>query len=163
MKKALLWINLVVLGLLIFSGCSSKKSDPPPTPSTKGHTVKFTVTVIGSVAASNAGLINLGFGGGDATNPQNSTIWKLNTVVQNNESNLVFNATTFPQGKTTTITIESVVPIFEPVAGLTFGNVSGFTPYTISFKAEIDGQVKTDDENISITAANEYIHTYSYQ
>ena len=141
------------------SGGGKVTVTPPPT---GGHTVKFTVTVAGSVSPANAGLIVLGFGATDAVNPSNNTLWKVNNVERKNESALGFVGTDFPQGKTTSIVIESTVPVKNPVANLDFDNGTGLPAYIISFKAEIDGKVKNDDENISITHTNDYIHDYTY-
>ena len=168
MKNILSSTSLIVfafaIGTMLFScgksgGGGSKVTVTPPA---SGHTVKFTITVAGSVSPANAGLIILGFGASDAVNPSNSTIWKVNNIVQKNDSDLGFTGTDFPQGQTTSIVIESTVPVKNPVANLDFDNGTGLPAYIISFKAEIDGKVKNDDENISITHTNDYIHDYTY-
>lgn len=160
MKNFLLSAFLLTMFAMMTVSCG-KSNKVTPT-GTTGHTVKFTITVAGSVSTANAGLIDLAFNATGAADPTNTTLWKVNGVEQKNEALLNVTGTDFPQGKTTTIVIESVVPLTYIGAGLEFGNVTGFPVYTISYKAEIDGKVQNDDENISITGANSYDHDYNY-
>ncbi|MGN8071415.1 hypothetical protein [Mucilaginibacter sp. SG564] len=151
-----------IYAMMVSCGKSgSNKVTPPPT---NGHTLKFTITVAGIASTGNQGLINLVFNGVEAADPTNKTktLWKINGAEQQNQTLLKFNALDFPQGKPTTITIESTVPLYSPVVNLHFANATLLPAYTISVKAEEDGKVQVDDESISITGANIYDHTYTY-
>lgn len=123
------------------------------------HNIKFTITVVGGVAADNAGLINLVF---NAAGSNTKTIWSVNGVQQSNQTVLQFDGKSFPPGQTTKLIIQSLVPVTEPNANLRFANVQSVHAYTISYKAEIDGKVKNDDENVTISGTNGYAHTYDY-
>lgn len=145
--------------LLICAISSCGKSNKDTAPGITSHNVKFTITVAGGAAADNPALINLVF---NAAATSNKTIWAINGVQQANEAVLKLSGTDFPSGKTTTLVITSLVPVYDANANLRFANSASLPAYTISYKAEIDGKIQNDDENISINGTNVYDHTYTY-
>ncbi|WP_214073240.1 hypothetical protein [Mucilaginibacter sp. dw_454] len=148
---------LAITALFFLNACS--KSSPGTSPANTGHNVKFTITVAGGVAATNRGLIDLVF---NAAGSNNKTIWTINSVQQQNATLLTFDGISFPAGATTTFVIQSIAPVPDTRVHLDFGNAANLPAYTISYKAEIDGKVQNDDENIVINGTTSYEHDYSY-
>ena len=132
MKKAILWINLVVFGLLIFGGCSSKKNDPTPPPSQAQKNMKFTLTTTGLLASDDFDLAIVG----STTSGNATTIFKLNGVVQPNQTSLTITNAQFRAGQ---VVIETTTPIF--IAAISTGGFSATAGHSFTFKLEpvVDG------------------------
>ncbi|MEZ2336030.1 hypothetical protein [Mucilaginibacter sp. RCC_168] len=131
MKKAILWINLVVLGLLTFSGCSSKKDDPTPPAQTQKN-MKFTITTTGLLASDDFDFVIVG----TTVQGTETTLFKLNGVVQPNQKALTITNAQLRAGQ---VVIETTTPIFA--AAISTGGFSATNGHSFTFKLEpvIDG------------------------
>ncbi|MDN5284402.1 MAG: hypothetical protein JWR38_676 [Mucilaginibacter sp.] len=132
MKKAILWVNLILLGVLVFSGCSSKKNDPAPTPTTTQKNMKFTITTTGLLASDDFDLAVVGSTAQGTT----TTIFKLNGVVQSNQTSLVITNEQLRAGQ---VVIETTTPIY--LAAFSASGFSATNGHSFTFKMEpsIDG------------------------
>jgi len=130
MKKAILWINLVVFGLLIFSGCSSKKNDPAPTPTQKN--MKFTLTTTGLLASDDFDFVIVG----TTVQGTETTLFKVNGVVQPNQKSLSITNAQLRAGQ---VVIETTTPIYA--AAIATGGFSATNGHSFTFKMEpvVDG------------------------
>jgi Ni,Fe-hydrogenase III small subunit len=138
------------------SSCSKKKDDTVTPPNSKGKTAKFTVSVTGAPSSAYISFVMAGV----ATDVSNSTVWKINNVTQNNEMAVSLGQNNFA-GNVQTYVVESVIPLQSISVGvqcLSPANV----PYTISYKAEINGEVKANDQNVSVTKDADFTHDYTY-
>jgi Ni,Fe-hydrogenase III small subunit len=152
-------ISATVICFALLSGlssCSKKKDDSVTLPTSKGKTAKFTVSVTGAPPSAYISFVMAGV----ATDISNSTVWKLNNVTQNNEMAVSLGQNNFT-GNVQTYVIESVAPLQSISVGvqcLSPANV----PYTISYKAEINGEVKANNQNVSVTRDADFTHDYTY-
>jgi predicted transcriptional regulator with HTH domain len=151
-------ITLSFFGIALLAGISScsKKNDGPTTPTSKGKTAKFTVTVKGAPSSAYISFVMAGV----ASDPSNTTVWKVNGTTQSNEQAVSLGANKFTS-TTQTYVIESVTPLQAISVGvqcLSPANVA----YTISYKAEINGEVKADNQNVSVTKDADFTHDYTY-
>jgi hypothetical protein len=137
-----------------FSSCSKKNSgDPSPS---NGRNAKFTVTVTGTPASAYISFVMVGL----TSDPKEATVWKVNGVVQNNESSVSLGLNNF-SGNTKTYVIESVKPLSTIGVGIQFLNVEDI-PYKVSYKAEINGEVKNDEKDFTVTKNADFTHDYTY-
>lgn len=153
MKKITTMLSAAALSTLLLTSCS--KSDNPVVPGVTTKTVKLTFTVTGNL--TNGDYISFVASGGTGNNDK--TIWKVNGVTQNNEEVVGFDANDF-DGSTKTYVVESVSPLLACSVGIQCLNFDA--PYTISYKAEVNGKVVNNDQNISVTENDDYTHDYSY-
>ncbi|MFA6246580.1 MAG: hypothetical protein WC615_06545 [Mucilaginibacter sp.] len=158
MKKSI-FKNLIAVTIcaVLFAGFSScsKKSSSDPTPS-NGRNAKFTVTVTGAPASAYLSFVMVGL----TNDPKDATVWKVNGVVQNNESSVSLSKNNF-SGNTKTYVIESVKPLTTVSVGIQCLNVED-SPYKVSYKAEINGEVKNDEKDFTVTKTADFTHDYTY-
>ncbi|MBD1386697.1 hypothetical protein IDJ75_15545 [Mucilaginibacter rigui] len=158
MKKSF-FKNLIAFTIcaVLFAGFSScsKKSSNDPTPS-NGRNAKFTVTVTGAPASAYLSFVMVGL----TNDPKDATVWKVNGVVQNNESSVSLSKNNF-SGNTKTYIIESVKPLTAVSVGIQCLNVED-SPYKVSYKAEINGEVKNDEKDFTVTKTADFTHDYTY-
>jgi hypothetical protein len=160
MKKSMLktissaFIGIAVLASL--SSCGKHHDDDVTPPASKGKTAKFTVSVAGAPSSAYVSFVMAGV----ATDVSNSTVWKVNGATQNNESAVSLGLNNFT-GNTQTYVIESVTPLQAISVGVQCLSPAN-QPYTISYKAEINGEVKANNQNVTVTKDNDYTHDYSY-
>lgn len=145
-----------LLGILfVTSFAACKKSDDSPS-KPAGKTAKFTFTVSGItnndyisfVAAGSTGSLN------------SNTCWKLNGVTRNNEEAISIGTNDFLNG-TATYVLETATPLMAMSIGIQCLAL-GTHNYTISYKAEVDGVVKQNDQNITVSPGQDYTRNYSY-
>lgn len=146
---------ICVVLLAVFSSCGKKDNDDP-TPSSDGRTAKFTVTVTGAPPSAYISFVMVGL----TNNPSEATVWKVNGVVKNNESSVSLGEDDF-SGNTKTYVIESVKPLNAISVGVQCLNVENST-YKVSYKAEINGEVKNDEKDIAVTKSADFTHDYTY-
>lgn len=152
-------ISTAIICMTLLTGLSScsKKNDNTGAPDTsKGKTAKFTVTVTGAPESAYVSFVVAGIG----TEVSNTTVWKLNNVTQNNEQAVSLGRNNFT-GSTQTYVIESVIPLQAISVGVQCLSPAD-VPYTISYKAEINGEVKADNKNVQVTKASDFTHDYTY-
>ena len=137
-----------------FSSCSKKNSgDPSPT---DGRTAKFTVTVTGAPSSAYISFVMVGL----TSDPKEATVWKVNGAVQNNESSVSLGKNNF-SGNTKTYVIESIKPLSAISVGVQCLNVEN-SSYKVSYKAEINGEVKNDEKDFTVTKIADFTHDYTY-
>lgn len=146
-------IGTFLLAATMFASCGDKDNTPTPGNPT-GKNAKITVTVSGVEANDYASFVIVG---GDYAHTK--TVWKVNGVVQNNETAISLGHDNFT-GSTKTYVIESTTPLQVVTVGIQCINFDA--PYTISYKAEINGKVETNDANISVEENKDYTHDFSY-
>lgn len=157
MKKSIfknLATGICVVLLTAFSSCS-KDDDDTPSPS-DGRNAKFTVTVTDAPASAYISFAIVGLTG----DPKESTVWKVNGVVQNNQNAVSLGKNEF-SGTTKTYVIESVKPLQTVTVGTQCLNVEDL-PYKVSYKAEINGEVKTDQKDFTVTKNADFTKNYTY-
>jgi hypothetical protein len=151
MKKAILWVNLILLGVFVFSGCSSKKDNPAP--SIKEQNMKFTLTTTGLQATDD---FDLNITGGTVEGSA-STLFKINGVVQNSQRLVTITNAQLRAGQ---VVVETNVPLFY--AAVTIGGFSGTDGHTFTFKLEpvIGGTAQPTITQTFTTAT--YTNQYTY-
>jgi len=157
MKKSIfknLATGICVVLLTTFSSCS-KDDDNIPSPS-DGRNAKFTVTVTDAPASAYISLVIVGL----TKDPNEATVWKVNGVVQNNQNAVSLGKNEF-SGTTKTYVIESVKPLQAITVGAQCINVEDL-PYKISYKAEINGEVKTDQKDFTVAKNADFSKKYTY-
>jgi hypothetical protein len=153
-KRIILGLCLVTLISFVSTGCGDK-DDPKP----NKITMKFTLTVTG--AASNDQVdFTIGAGNHDASQ-YGSPAWKINGQTQGNESVIQLDVQNFV-GATKTYILETVKPFDFGSLSVGYSNADG-GPLTISYKAEIGGNVETNVENLVVTAGQSQTKNFSYQ
>ncbi|MBK0382839.1 hypothetical protein I5M32_07685 [Pedobacter sp. SD-b] len=151
--KHLKFIAILALGAITFSSCS-KNNDAPSNGDGKNVKFTFTVTGVNPAEIDNVSFIAVG---GNSTNDK--TIWKVNGVTKNNEQDISLGEDDFT-GSTKTYVVESIKPLTSAQISLQCINFDA--PYKISYKAEVNGKVENDDENITVDVNKDYTHQYSY-
>jgi len=157
MKKSIfkkLTTGICVVLLLAFSSCSKGEGDDP-SPS-DGRNAKFTVTVSNAPGSAYISFVMVGL----TKDPKEATVWKVNGVVQNNQNTVSLGRNEF-SGNTKTYVIESVKPLQTISVGAQCVNVEDL-PYQISYKAEINGEVKTDEKGFTVTKNADFTKDYTY-
>ncbi|WP_158798233.1 hypothetical protein [Pedobacter sp. L105] len=153
-KKSVAIICIALFTIL--SSCSKKNDDGGTPQTTKGKNAKFTITVTGASQSSYVSFVMAGIG----TDISNSTVWKINNLTQSNEQAVTLGQNDF-SGNTKTYVIESVIPLQTISVGVQCLS-PGDAPYTISYKAEINGEVKNNIENVQVTKTSDFTHDYTY-
>ncbi|MNK79684.1 hypothetical protein D3C87_993540 [compost metagenome] len=157
MKKLrkLLIAFLPILCLAFVMSCSS--DDDEEMISQEGKNFKFTIT------ANNVGeqdYLSFVFVGSDMQ--QSTTIWKINGVAQNNETGVSLGKNDF-MGTTKTYVIESTRPLRLVTSGIQCINPGANNPsFTVSYKAEVDGTVVRDDQNVVVESGSDYTHNFTF-
>lgn len=146
----------MVLGfaaICLLLSCSKDSTKVPGAPT--GKAAKFTITVNGALHSD---YLTFVFAGVSSTS--NTTVWKVNGVTQNNQQGITLDQDDFT-GNVTTYVVETVMPV-EAIAASIQCLAYGDRNYTVSYKAEIDGVVKNNDENITVAEHQDYTHQFSY-
>ncbi|MNT59669.1 hypothetical protein D3C72_1972010 [compost metagenome] len=93
---------------------------------------------------------------------QSTTIWKINGVAQNNETGVSLGKNDF-MGTTKTYVIESTRPLRLVTSGIQCINPGANNPsFTVSYKAEVDGTVVRDDQNVVVESGSDYTHNFTF-
>lgn len=146
-----------ILSFLMIASLVSCKKDSDEVPSDGSKNFKFTVTVDG---VDDRDYISFVFVGGAADN--SNTIWKVNGATRNNEMAISLDKNDFIGG-TKTYVIESTKPLRLVTTGQQCLNPgSDNPPFTVNFKAEVNGEVVTNDQNVVVTSTADYTHDYRY-
>jgi len=154
LKRMTLLLCILMMGTLL--SCSSDDDSGSPS-TTNGKNVKLTITVNGVADSDYLSFVAVG---GAASGASENTVWKVNGTALTDESGVSLGENDF-MGSTQTYVIESVTPLSVVSVGmqfLTFGERS----YTFSYKAEVNGEVVKEENNITVTATNDYTHDYTY-
>lgn len=147
--------TLAVLTSALFINCSSSDdSTDPVIPGIEGKNMKFTITInnvtmddyISFVVASSSFNTN--------------TIWRVNGAERSNENAISLDKQSF-SGTTKTYVIESTVALPAASLGMQFIPFNNKS-ITYSYKAEINGKVVKDEQNVTITNPNSHTAQYSY-
>ncbi|RYD75698.1 MAG: hypothetical protein EOP55_12980 [Sphingobacteriales bacterium] len=153
--KKVLFTILPLLTLTILFSCK-KESNEMPT-DTENKNFKFTVTVDG---VEEQDYVSFVFVGGSLDNAK--TIWKVNGVTKNNETAISLGKNDF-LGATKTYVIESTIPLRLVTTSQQCLNPGATNPsFKVSYKAEVNGQVVTNDQNFTVTSTTDYTHKYDY-
>ncbi|MDT3405287.1 hypothetical protein [Mucilaginibacter terrae] len=153
-KKLVAAIALVVL-IAGLTSCGKKDSDDS-TPASGDRTAKFTITVTGATESAYLSFVMVGL----TNNPSESTVWKVNGEVQNNQSGVSLGKNNF-SGSTKTYVIESIKPLSNISAGIQCLSPGNET-YKVSYKAEINGVVKEDLKDFTVSKATDLTRDYTY-
>ncbi|QJB37945.1 hypothetical protein HF324_08830 [Chitinophaga oryzae] len=154
--KNIVWgLCLAAMASVVFTGCS-KKDDPAPA---NKITIKYTVTATG-VTAEDDVEIWANAGNHDASQ-YGASVWKINGADQGNADDVNVDETKF-LGATKTY-------VFETVKSFDFGSLSVAVsnregaPIIVSYKAEINGTVQTNAQNISVAAGTRHDKQFTYK
>ena len=156
LRKMTVLASLLVVGVLTFS-CGSDDGAVTPGPGGEGKNIKLTITINGVVPDDYLSFVTVGSALND---PMQSTIWKVNGVTQTNETSVSLNKDSFT-GSTKTYVIESATPLRMAIVGMEF-LAFGTRSYTFSYKAEVNGQVVKEENNVTVSEGNNYSHDYTY-
>lgn len=152
-----IFASILLAGIVALSSCS--KSNGPATP--KGETAEFTFTV--AVPANAPNGITIAIGGVDPTNTKNTNLWKVNGVAQGSQIAVALDGSYFPAGKTTTVTIESQVPLID--VNVDFSLLVFNPPYVVTYTPVINGATVQGDalSNFSVTGTLDKNFAYNQQ
>lgn len=154
LKKVIFTILPVLMLTLLFS-CKKDNDGSPSNSESKNF--KFTVTAEGVGDQDYVSFVFVG-----ATLDNANTIWKVNGVTRNNETAISLGKNDF-MGATKTYVIESTTPLRLVTTSQQCLNPGANNPsFTVSFKAEVNGEVLTNDQNVVVTANSDYSHKYDY-
>lgn len=155
--KKLLLVLLPILTLSLVFSCSNDDDDYDDTIDQDRKNMKFTVTVDG---VDEQDYVSFVFVGADLNN--SNTVWKVNGATQNNETAISLDKNDFI-GSTKTYVIESTTPLRLVTTSSQCLNPGANNPsFKVSFKAEVNGKVVTNDENFTVTSTSDYTHKYDY-
>lgn len=153
-KQIIFSLFITASAATVFTACSKDDDNP----SFAKSPIKFTVTVNG--ADSNDQVdIAVNAGNHDASQ-YGSPVWKMNGVTQGNEDDILLDVADFT-GSTKTY-------VFETVNSYNFGGLNvnvvnhDGAPLTVSYKAEINGNVETNVENSTVVAGQNIHKNYTY-
>ena len=147
--------TLAVVTSALFVNCSSSDDgNDPVIPGIEGKNMKFTITIdnvtmddyISFVVASSSFNTN--------------TIWKVNGTERSNENAISLTDENF-SGSTKTYVIESTVGLPAASLGMQFIPFTNKS-ITYSYKAEINGKIVKDEQNITITNPSSHSVNYTY-
>lgn len=149
-------ICITACGMLL----SCSKGSNPLTPDlNKIKSAKFTVTVTGIKGTGDNDYASVVFSTAAETG-SNSTVWKVNGTNLPNENVTSLSDEDFPEGGSKTYTIELTQPVQGISAGYQFINFGG--PFTISYKAEINGKVVKEVTNQQVAEGHSVDADYDY-
>lgn len=147
--------TLAVVTSVLFVNCSSSDDGANPgIPGMEGKNMKFTITIDNVTMDDYISFVAV------SSSFNTNTIWKVNGTERANETGISLDKQSF-SGSTKTYVIESISPL--PAASLSMQ----FIPFnnksiTYSYKAEINGTVVKDEQNITVTNPNSHTAQYSY-
>ena len=154
--KKLLWVLLPVLTLSVVLSCSNDDDDYDDA-NENSKNIKFTVT---ATDVEDQDYVSFVFVGADLNN--SNTVWKVNGVTKNNETAISLGKNDF-LGSTKTYVIESTTPLrLVTTSSQCLNPGADNPPFKVSFKAEVNGKVVTNDENFTVTSTSDYSHKYDY-
>ena len=133
MKKLIL-LSILCVGIIAFTSCS--KDDGPG--GSKGKTGKFTISAPGLNLEEDDQVI-ITFTGGSGTGGS-TTAWKVNGITQSNQVAIRIETEMFAGGKT--VVVETATPL--EVMAMVVGGINYGEPFTLKFKAEVNGKVEND-------------------
>ncbi len=153
-----IFFSLCLLSMVSFvsTGCGGKDD---PKPSAAKISMKFTITVTGVDANDNISVQTTA-GNHDASQ-WGSPMWKVNGTSLGNEAAARLDEQNFI-GATKTYVIETVKPFDFGALHIDYSNLDG-APVTVSYKAEINGRVETNVENLVLAAGQTGIKDYEYR
>jgi len=153
-KSIILSLCLVTLISFISTGCGDK-DDPKP----NKVSMKFTLTVTG---ANQDDVVDFTIAAGNHDASQyGSPVWKVNGVSLGNETAVQLDEQNFA-GSTKTYIVETIKPVDFGSMDVGYSNMTGGGPITISYKAEIGGNVETNVENLVVAVGQRQTKTFSY-
>ncbi|AWG25262.1 hypothetical protein [Flavobacterium kingsejongi] len=156
MQKMALLFCTILFGTL--AGCSSDDSGDPTVTLPEGKNIKLTLTMTGVTTDDFISFV----AAGGTHNPNQTTVWKLNGVSQPGETAISLNKNSFTGG-TTTYVLESEVPMAAVAVGMQFIATANPThSFTFSYKAEVNGVVVKEENNVTVAPNADYSHNYSY-
>lgn len=129
--------NIVLFAAILaglWAGVSCSKDDAPGV--SKGKSAKFTISAPGLSGEDFATFMFTGSNGAQIV----KTPWKINGVPQENQTNIRIENPQLVGGKT--VIVETATPLDNII--VTFGGQSDETPFTLKFKAEINGKVENE-------------------
>ncbi|RPE08012.1 hypothetical protein EGT74_13135 [Chitinophaga lutea] len=135
--------------MLAFSGCGGK--DDPALPTSRNF--KLTVSATGLSATDYDGATIAV--AGSLLSSTESTLWKVNGQVRNNEKGISFTKAELLAGGT--FVLESIRPL--AVIDVTVSCTNFNEPFNLKIKTEVDGQVK---ENIDQAVTNSFEKHWQY-
>mgnify|MGYP003576871103 FL=1 len=147
--------TLAVVTSILFVNCSSSDDGANPViPGIEGKNMKFTITIDNVTMDDYISFVAV------SSSFNTNTIWKVNGAERANETGISLDKQSF-SGSTKTYVIESISPL--PAASLSMQ----FIPFnnksiTYSYKAEINGTVVKDEQNITITNPSNHSVDYTY-
>lgn len=155
--KNIVWgLCLAAVATFTFTGCSSKDD---PAPAAKKITIKYTVTANG--VSDMDDLEFAAMAGNHDASQYGAPVWKINGAEQGNQDDVRVDDKKF-LGTTKTY-------VFETVKGFDFGSLSvkctnmDGDPITLTYKAEINGQVQTNQTATVAAGAGAYMKDYTYK
>mgnify|MGYP003576072045 FL=1 len=152
------FIGLCSLGIVasaLFVNCSSSDdSSNPVVPGLEGKNMKFTITIDNVTKDDYISFVV------SSSSFNTNTIWKVNGTERSNENVISLNDESF-SGSTKTYVIESTVALPAASLGMQFIPFNNKS-ITYSYKAEINGKVIKDEQNITITNPSSYNVQYTY-
>ena len=119
--------------IIAYSSCS--KRGKGSNTAVHEHTMKFIVTA--TISASFKDVINVSFDGA-AVSDSCGTLRSVVGATQANQSGFVGNADAFPPAKTTTLSMQSVMPISKAGMGISFQNALNIPGCMLSYQAIVD-------------------------
>jgi hypothetical protein len=156
-KHVVYSLCLVMVTSFLFTGCG-KKDDPAPANNAK-ISMKFTLSVTG---ADQNDQIDFAVSAGNHDASQyGAPVWKINGTTQGNENVLLLDKGDFT-GATKTYVIETVKPFNFGSLKVGYSNHDG-AAITMSYKAEVNGAVETNVQNLVIAAGQSQIKNFTYQ
>ena len=146
--------TLVVVTSALFVNCSSSDDGTPVIPGIETKSMKFTITIDNVTMDDYISFVAV------SSSFNTNTIWKVNGTERTNETGISLDKQSFV-GSTKTYVIESIAPL--PAASLSMQ----FIPFTdksitYSYKAEVNGTVVKDEQNITITNPSSHTAQYTY-
>ncbi|NML39537.1 hypothetical protein HHL17_20215 [Chitinophaga sp. G-6-1-13] len=155
--KNIVWgLCLAAVATFTFTGCS-KKDDPP---AANKITIKYTVTATGVTANDNIDV--MAAAGNHDASQYGASVWKINGVDQGNADDVMIDEQKF-LGNTTTYVFETVKPFDFGKLSVSVTNMDG-APIILSYKAEVNGTVQTNQQNVSIAAGSgAYTKDFTYK
>lgn len=152
MKKAILWINIILISAVVFSGCSKKKDDPTPG-GVKHVNMKFTMNTTGLRAVDYFKIHIIAF-----TTSGKTTLFKINGVTQDNQMSIDLTEAQFRAGQ---VVVETTTPVYGTI--VTISGFNGTTNHSFTYKMEpvIDGKAETV-VNKSYSTTDSDVSQYQY-
>ncbi|KAA2245456.1 hypothetical protein F0L74_05725 [Chitinophaga agrisoli] len=152
-NRSLFSVVALLASVVLLASCGKDKDNTPDFNTVKS--AKFTITLSGATADDRASFIFA-----STTIDGNSTIWKVDGQVRQNEAGITLDQDDFGTG-TKTFVVETTQAVPAISVGIQCLNFDA--NYTVSYKAEINGQVVNNDQNVTVTTAKDYTHDFNYK